>query len=242
MPLLFAVTLFVSASLLFMVQPMVGKLVLPLLGGSPAVWNACMVFFQALLLLGYLYADRLTRLPDTRKQWYIHIGVMSLPVVAFVLAVMFGARVGWAFRGSPEDFSPIHVEARALYSLRQGPENNRFRPYLGLMGGYGQVDVPVTTKILDCVAPPGVSDPDMIDAAVADCKNDTTQAEIDAKKAMGSAVERELDAYFQGKSVFFGPTLTLQYLFSNESAFVFNLNVMFPSVVFQPSIGYAMGI
>jgi hypothetical protein len=91
-PLLFAVTLFVSASLLFMVQPMVGKLVLPLLGGSPAVWNACMVFFQALLLLGYLYADRLTRIPDTRKQWYIHMGVMSLPVIAFVLAVMFGAR------------------------------------------------------------------------------------------------------------------------------------------------------
>jgi hypothetical protein len=91
-PLLFAVTLFVSASLLFMVQPMVGKLVLPLLGGSPAVWNACMVFFQALLLLGYLYADRLTRLPDTRKQWYIHLGVMSMPIAVFVLAVMFGSR------------------------------------------------------------------------------------------------------------------------------------------------------
>ncbi len=89
MPLLFAVTLFVSASLLFMVQPMVGKLVLPLLGGSPAVWNACMVFFQALLLLGYLYADRLTRQPDTRKQWYIHMGVMALPVAAFALAAVF---------------------------------------------------------------------------------------------------------------------------------------------------------
>jgi hypothetical protein len=59
-PLLFAVTLFVSASLLFMVQPMVGKMVLPLLGGSPAVWNGCMVFFQALLLLGYLYAHYVT--------------------------------------------------------------------------------------------------------------------------------------------------------------------------------------
>lgn len=92
MPLLFAVTLFVSASLLFMVQPMVGKLVLPLLGGSPAVWNACMVFFQALLLLGYLYADRLTRVPDTRKQWVIHIGVMVLPVTAFVLAILLGSR------------------------------------------------------------------------------------------------------------------------------------------------------
>ncbi len=92
MPLLFAATLFISASLLFMVQPMVGKLVLPLLGGSPAVWNACMVFFQALLLLGYLYADRLTRLHDTRKQWIIHIGVMTLPVAAFVLSILIGPR------------------------------------------------------------------------------------------------------------------------------------------------------
>jgi hypothetical protein len=155
---------------------------------------------------------------------------------------LFGARAGWAFRGSPEDFSPVHFEVRAQYSLRPGPENNRFRPYLGLMGGYGQVDVPVTTKIVDCVVPPGVNDPDMIDAAVADCKNDTTQGEIDAKKAAGAAVDRELDAYFQGGAIFFGPTFTLQYLFSNESAFVFNLNVMLPNVVFQPSIGYAMGI
>lgn len=92
MPLLFAVTLFVSASLLFMVQPMVGKLVLPLLGGSPAVWNACMVFFQALLLLGYLYADRVTRIESAKRQWMIHLGVMSLPVAAFVLAIAFGTR------------------------------------------------------------------------------------------------------------------------------------------------------
>ena len=50
MPKLFGVTLFVSATLLFLVQPMVGKMILPLLGGTPAVWNTCMVFFQALLL------------------------------------------------------------------------------------------------------------------------------------------------------------------------------------------------
>jgi spermidine synthase len=91
-PLLFAATLFVSASLLFMVQPMVGKLVLPLLGGSPAVWNACMVFFQALLLLGYLYADRLTRHESPRKQWLIHTGVLGLPLAAFALAIVFGTR------------------------------------------------------------------------------------------------------------------------------------------------------
>ncbi len=44
----FALTLFVSATLLFLVQPMIGKMILPLLGGTPAVWNTCMVFFQAL--------------------------------------------------------------------------------------------------------------------------------------------------------------------------------------------------
>ena len=92
MPLLFAVTMFVSASLLFMVQPMVAKAVLPLLGGSPAVWNGCMVFFQALLLLGYLYADRLTRRTSTSEQWAIHLVVLALPVIAFVLAALFSSK------------------------------------------------------------------------------------------------------------------------------------------------------
>ena len=92
MPLLFAVTLFLSASLLFMVQPMVGKMVLPLLGGSPAVWNACMVFFQALLLLGYLYADRVsTRLPP-KRQWTVHLAVLMLPLAAMALAAVLSSR------------------------------------------------------------------------------------------------------------------------------------------------------
>ena len=54
--LLFRITLFVSAALLFSVQPMVAKMLLPLLGGTPAVWNTCMLFFQAALLGGYAYA------------------------------------------------------------------------------------------------------------------------------------------------------------------------------------------
>ena len=53
---LFSLTLFLSAALLFTVQPMFAKMVLPLLGGAPAVWNACLVFYQAALLAGYLYA------------------------------------------------------------------------------------------------------------------------------------------------------------------------------------------
>ncbi len=50
----FSFTLFLSACLLFVIQPMVGKMLLPYLGGSASVWNVCMVFFQATLLLGYI--------------------------------------------------------------------------------------------------------------------------------------------------------------------------------------------
>ncbi|MFI3123530.1 MAG: spermidine synthase, partial [Methylococcales bacterium] len=60
---LFASTLFSSALLMFVLQPLFGKLLLPLLGGTPAVWNSCMVFYQSVLFLGYLYAHLLgTRL------------------------------------------------------------------------------------------------------------------------------------------------------------------------------------
>src|SRR5688572_33358049 len=52
----FGAAIFLSAVLLFSVQPLVGKLLLPLLGGAPSVWNTVMVFFQAMLLAGYAYA------------------------------------------------------------------------------------------------------------------------------------------------------------------------------------------
>src|SRR6187431_1540786 len=58
---LFAVTLFASALLLFAVQPMFAKMVLPILGGAPSVWSVAMVFFQGALLIGYAYAHLLSR-------------------------------------------------------------------------------------------------------------------------------------------------------------------------------------
>jgi hypothetical protein len=91
-PLLFAVTLFVSASLLFMVQPMVGKMILPLLGGSPAVWNACMVFFQMLLLLGYLYAHWMSTKFDPKAQGKVHSLVLGAPIAVFALSAALGVR------------------------------------------------------------------------------------------------------------------------------------------------------
>jgi hypothetical protein len=87
MLLVFALTLFTSASLLFLVQPMVGKMITPLLGGTPAVWNTCMVFFQALLLVGYAYAHVATAWLGARKQAVLHLLVLLTPLFFFPLAV-----------------------------------------------------------------------------------------------------------------------------------------------------------
>src|SRR4051812_5187012 len=82
---LFALTLFVSASLLFLVEPMVGKMMLPLLGGTPAVWNTCMVFFQAVLLAGYGYAHATTAWLGPRRQALLHLGVLTVPFLFFLI-------------------------------------------------------------------------------------------------------------------------------------------------------------
>src|SRR6202035_1954894 len=83
----FALTLFTSATLLFMVQPMIGKLILPLLGGTPEVWNTCMVFFQALLLAGYGYAHASTTWLKPRQQAWVHLFVMLIPFLFLPIAV-----------------------------------------------------------------------------------------------------------------------------------------------------------
>ncbi|HRD28124.1 MAG TPA: fused MFS/spermidine synthase [Caulobacter sp.] len=77
-PPLFVVAVFSSAALVFMVQPMVAKLVLPLLGGSPAVWNTSMAFFQIALLVGYGYAHVLQRVPQLRRQIGVHIAALVI--------------------------------------------------------------------------------------------------------------------------------------------------------------------
>jgi spermidine synthase len=88
----FTAAIFLSAALLFVVQPMVGKMILPLLGGTPAVWATCMVFFQACLLLGYTYAHLATRWIPPRVQPILHVGIMLLPL----LALPIGLPAGWA--------------------------------------------------------------------------------------------------------------------------------------------------
>lgn len=73
----FASALFLSAFLIFAVQPMFAKMVLPLLGGAPAVWNTAMVFFQASLLAGYLYAHLLAKKVPSGLQPILHLAVMA---------------------------------------------------------------------------------------------------------------------------------------------------------------------
>jgi hypothetical protein len=94
------VTLFLSAFLLFWCQPMVGKMVLPFLGGTAAVWTTCVLFFQAILLIGYVYAHLLGRFVPVRGQIPIHIAVLLLPI-AF-LPLSFASGLGASAFAHPE--------------------------------------------------------------------------------------------------------------------------------------------
>lgn len=84
----FSLTLLSSSMLLFLVQPMVARMILPALGGTPAVWNTCMVFFQAVLLLGYAYAHGSVAWLGVRRQAVVH--VLLLLMVLFLLPFSVG--------------------------------------------------------------------------------------------------------------------------------------------------------
>ena len=85
--ILFSVTIFVSASLLFLVEPMFAKFILPLFGSTPAVWTGSMMFFQMALLIGYLYVHATTAWLGARKQAVLHLAVVLLPLLVLPLAV-----------------------------------------------------------------------------------------------------------------------------------------------------------
>ena len=87
----FAATMFVSAALLFLMEPMFAKMVLPLLGGTPAVWNTCLVFFQTMLLAGYAYAHVLVKLPTMRGRMSLHMALL----IAALLVLPFRIPTGW---------------------------------------------------------------------------------------------------------------------------------------------------
>ncbi len=98
----YAVTIFLSAFLLFLVQPIIAKQILPWFGGSAAVWTTCLVFFQSTLLAGYAYAD-LTHKLGTRRQTYLHIALLLLSLLALPIL----ASEAWKPQGSEEPIGRI---------------------------------------------------------------------------------------------------------------------------------------
>ena len=88
---LWMATIFLSAVLLFFVQPMFAKMVLPLLGGSPSVWSTALVFFQATLLAGYLYAHLSATWLTPPQQVVLHLGVLA--AASFILPIAVGTDI-----------------------------------------------------------------------------------------------------------------------------------------------------
>ena len=84
--LLFRTTIFLGAFLLFLVEPLFAKLILPWFGGSASVWATCLVFFQTALLLGYLYADLSTRHLSPKRQWAAHLGLLLVSLLWLPIA------------------------------------------------------------------------------------------------------------------------------------------------------------
>lgn len=97
---LFMATIFLSSLLVFSVQPMFTKMVLPLLGGSPGVWNTAMLFFQIMLLIGYIYAHLITRLLGIKWQACLHVSIMTI-----ILGLLpLGVAQGWT---PPVEEAPV---------------------------------------------------------------------------------------------------------------------------------------
>ena len=83
----FVVTTFLSASLLFSIQPIFAKMVLPVLGGAPSVWAVALMFFQGALLAGYAYAHLLIRLVPLRSTGFVHAAVFGAAALALPIGL-----------------------------------------------------------------------------------------------------------------------------------------------------------
>src|SRR5258707_13976787 len=107
----FTAAIILSAALLFMVQPMFTKLVLPRFGGAPAVWSVAIVFFQTALLAGYAYAHWLTRYASGRISVALHL----VPMLAAVCALPPAIASGW--ERSPAGTEPLWLIALFAISI-----------------------------------------------------------------------------------------------------------------------------
>lgn len=88
---LYTATIFLSAFLVFLVQPMVGKIFLPWVGGAPAVWNTCMFFFQILLLAGYYYTHISLKKLTVKRQMLVHFIIMGAAILTLPIAFSGGS-------------------------------------------------------------------------------------------------------------------------------------------------------
>jgi len=93
----YAATIFLSSFLLFLVQPIIAKQILPWFGGSAGVWTTCLVFFQSVLLAGYAYADWTTRL-GPRRQAYLHVALLAISLACLPII----AATSWKPQGNEE--------------------------------------------------------------------------------------------------------------------------------------------
>src|SRR5690349_17161189 len=78
--MVYALAIFLGAFLLFQVQPLIGKFILPWFGGGPGVWTTCLLFFQVVLLGGYLYAHLISRRLKPRAQMIVHLALLGVAV------------------------------------------------------------------------------------------------------------------------------------------------------------------
>src|SRR5918992_3975928 len=101
--MLYAGTIFLSSFLLFLVQPLIARLILPWFGGSAAVWTTCMLFFQALLLAGYAYAHVLVRFSNKKAEVSIH----TVLLVAALVTLPIAPSDAWKPEGTEEPVSRI---------------------------------------------------------------------------------------------------------------------------------------
>lgn len=118
--MVYAVTIFLSAFLLFMLQPLMGKMILPWYGGTPAVWTTCMLFFQVVLLGGYAYAHVVSSRFKPRQQAWLHVSLLGLALILMALALQrWGSPILPDGRWKPEaSTAPVpHILALLLVSI-----------------------------------------------------------------------------------------------------------------------------
>ena len=108
----YAATIFLSSFLLFLVQPIIAKQILPWFGGSAAVWTTCLVFFQSVLLAGYAYADWTTRL-GPRRQAALHVGLLATSLLCLPIL----ASSGWKPQGDEQPILRILLLLGATIGL-----------------------------------------------------------------------------------------------------------------------------